>query len=423
MDEPFGALDAMTREKMNLELQRIWAAARKTVLLITHSIPEAIFLSDRVLVMTERPGSIAAIYDIDAAAAAHARDDGQPEFAALAHTMRAHFYPRARWTHDAGRAHSVVTAPRFSRCPPSISSSARPLRLPFRFGAATLTRLPAGLRARHDRVRRRPQRARRGRRADGAEVVRQVPRSSMPTTIDDLRDVARRAAKAYIGTSTSALCIRSFAGPLPAAARGRRTQRLQRADRLLRPGAARPRDPRCAVPRSRPLVLRRRAAKTCPASTRSPDARSARLRHRCILCRAGAAGQHRRPPYRRPARSHVAGEATTRRRRLARTLRRSHRDLRQSLFQDQARRRIAERSRAADAHRRRARSLAPQVRGDARRQRAVSGRRCDCRVVARMEEDKPLARFTASVLTIEQPLARDVSAQQSIAPLAAYRPY
>ncbi len=65
MDEPFGALDAMTREKMNLELQRIWSAAKKTVLLITHSIPESIFLSDRVLVMTERPGSIAAIYDID----------------------------------------------------------------------------------------------------------------------------------------------------------------------------------------------------------------------------------------------------------------------------------------------------------------------------------------------------------------------
>ena len=65
MDEPFGALDAMTREQMNLELIRIWSQSRKTVIFITHSIAEAIFLSDRVIAMTARPGSIADVITID----------------------------------------------------------------------------------------------------------------------------------------------------------------------------------------------------------------------------------------------------------------------------------------------------------------------------------------------------------------------
>ena len=56
MDEPFGALDALTRERMSLELQKIWMANRKSVVFITHSILESVFLSDRVLVMSTRPG-------------------------------------------------------------------------------------------------------------------------------------------------------------------------------------------------------------------------------------------------------------------------------------------------------------------------------------------------------------------------------
>ncbi len=65
MDEPFAALDAQTREFMQQELLKVWNATRKTVLFITHQIDEAIFLADRVVVMSARPGRIKAIFDID----------------------------------------------------------------------------------------------------------------------------------------------------------------------------------------------------------------------------------------------------------------------------------------------------------------------------------------------------------------------
>jgi len=65
LDEPFGSLDALTRERMGGELLRIWQARQKTVLMVTHSINEALFLSDRILVLTQRPGSIKMQLDVE----------------------------------------------------------------------------------------------------------------------------------------------------------------------------------------------------------------------------------------------------------------------------------------------------------------------------------------------------------------------
>ena len=65
MDEPFGALDALTRDQLNLDMQRMWMEDRQTVFFVTHSIEEAIFLSDRVVVMTPRPGRVYSVIDVD----------------------------------------------------------------------------------------------------------------------------------------------------------------------------------------------------------------------------------------------------------------------------------------------------------------------------------------------------------------------
>src|SRR6266581_3571840 len=95
MDEPFGALDAMTREKMNVELMRIQRETGKTVLLITHSIPEAVFLADRVLVMTERPGAIAAIYDVPLPRPRSLDAMADPVFTELVQRIRKHFFTQS----------------------------------------------------------------------------------------------------------------------------------------------------------------------------------------------------------------------------------------------------------------------------------------------------------------------------------------
>ena len=64
MDEPFGALDALTRERMQIDLSHLWASDLKTILFITHDIEEAVYLSDQVVVMSQRPGRILQIFDI-----------------------------------------------------------------------------------------------------------------------------------------------------------------------------------------------------------------------------------------------------------------------------------------------------------------------------------------------------------------------
>lgn len=91
MDEPFGALDAMTREQMNLELQRIWRESGKTVFFITHSIPEAVFLGDRVIVLSPRPGRVVDIVEIAISRPRELDTMASPEFGKYVSHIRHRF--------------------------------------------------------------------------------------------------------------------------------------------------------------------------------------------------------------------------------------------------------------------------------------------------------------------------------------------
>ncbi len=88
MDEPFGALDAMTRETMNLELQRIWLETKKTVVLVTHSIAEAVFLGDRVMLLSPRPGRVDQVLKVPFARPRAPDLQSGAEFQAIVRSLR-----------------------------------------------------------------------------------------------------------------------------------------------------------------------------------------------------------------------------------------------------------------------------------------------------------------------------------------------
>ncbi|WP_411036611.1 ABC transporter ATP-binding protein [Shinella sp. BYT-45] len=91
MDEPFGALDALTRDQMMVDLQSLWLRSRPTVVFVTHSIQEAVFLSDRIVVMAPRPGRVEAVLDVPLPRRRRLSVRGMPEFNAIVDRILTHF--------------------------------------------------------------------------------------------------------------------------------------------------------------------------------------------------------------------------------------------------------------------------------------------------------------------------------------------
>ncbi|MFI7672876.1 ABC transporter ATP-binding protein [Actinophytocola sp. NPDC049390] len=88
MDEPFGALDAMTRDSMNLLLQRLWLETGKTIVLVTHSISEAVFLADRVVLLSQRPGRVQDVIEVDFERPRDLSVSGDPRFGEMVGQLR-----------------------------------------------------------------------------------------------------------------------------------------------------------------------------------------------------------------------------------------------------------------------------------------------------------------------------------------------
>ena len=103
MDEPFGALDAMTREEMGFELLKVWEERPKTILFVTHSIPEAILLADRVVVMSPRPGRIARVLEIALPRPRRVEMEFDPLFQRYSEEIRTLIYSRRPVSADAVR--------------------------------------------------------------------------------------------------------------------------------------------------------------------------------------------------------------------------------------------------------------------------------------------------------------------------------